>query len=132
VRIAYIKDAAEKGTPVSEQAGSPPGVPRPGYPYPGYFAERVWTCLIAKELGLLPTTKSPQEYVNNGVERLKRLHREFGRKLIPPTPPGNADDYQRKGFAGKAIRNYLKAQDMQIDRPGGATHKYMKTKGARK
>ena len=49
----------------------------------------------------------------------------------PPTP-GNADDYQRKGFAGKAIRNYLKAQDMQIDRPGGATHKYMKTKGARK
>src|SRR5882757_5432436 len=53
---------------------------------PGYFAERVWTCLIAKELGFLPTTKSPQEYANNGVERLKRLHREFGRKLIPPTP----------------------------------------------
>ena len=49
-----------------------------------------------------------------------------------PHTPGNADDYQRKGFAGKAIRNYLKAQDMQIDRPGGATHKYMKTKGARK
>jgi len=86
VRIAYIKDAAEKGTPVSGAGGFPSWCPRPGYPYPGYFAERVWTCLIAKELGFLPTTKSPQEYVNNGVERLKRLHREFGRKLIPPHP----------------------------------------------
>src|SRR5258705_353999 len=121
-----------KGTPAFEPGGFPSRCLRVRDTHtPGFFAEIVWICLIAKELGL-PTTKSPQEYANNGVERLKRLHREFGRKLIPPTPPGNADDYQRKGFAGKAIRNYLKAQDMQIDRPGGATHKYMKTKGARK
>ncbi len=41
--LRIYKDAAEKGTPVSEQAGSPPGVPRPGYPYPA---------ILLKEFGL--------------------------------------------------------------------------------
>jgi hypothetical protein len=40
---------------------------------------------------------------------------------------GNADDYQNKGFAKKAIRNYMETKDLQIDASGGAIHKLMKT-----
>jgi hypothetical protein len=36
-------------------------------PPPRYFCERVWICLIAKDLSLLETTKSPQEYDRTGL-----------------------------------------------------------------
>jgi hypothetical protein len=31
------------------------------------------------------------------------------------TPGGNADGYQKKGFAGKAIRNDMKTKGGEID-----------------
>jgi hypothetical protein len=40
------------------------------YPHLGYFAKRVWICLIAKELTFLATNKSPQQYVRTGVRAL--------------------------------------------------------------
>src|SRR6267154_273098 len=40
---------------------------RGGTTYPGCFVERVWICLIAKELSFFGATKSPQERVNEGV-----------------------------------------------------------------
>ena len=39
-------------------------------PTPGVFGQRVWICLIAKELTLLATTKSPQQYVRKGLRDL--------------------------------------------------------------
>src|ERR1700730_5736595 len=45
----------------------------PGYPYPGCFCERVWICLIVKELNFLPTTKSLQEYERKGLARETEL-----------------------------------------------------------
>jgi len=33
-----------------------------GTPHPGYFAKRVWICLIAKELTFSRVQKSLQEY----------------------------------------------------------------------
>jgi hypothetical protein len=32
---------------------------------------------------------------------------------VHPSPPGNADGYQKKGFAGKAIRKNMKTKDEQ-------------------
>jgi hypothetical protein len=37
-----------------------------GIPHPGCFAQRVWICLIAKELRFGATTKSLQEYMDKG------------------------------------------------------------------
>jgi hypothetical protein len=50
------------------------------------------------------------------------------RKLSPP-PPGNADRYQNKGVAKKAIRKCMKAKVLKIDGVEGAIHKMMKRKG---
>jgi hypothetical protein len=41
---------------------------------------------------------------------------------------GNADVFQNKGVAKKAIHKCLKLKDEQIDARGGAIHKYMKRK----
>jgi hypothetical protein len=43
------------------------------------------------------------------------------------TPPGNADDYENKRVAGKAICKTMKRKELQIDGLGGATHKCVKT-----
>jgi hypothetical protein len=45
---------------------------------------------------------------------------------------GNADLFQNKGLAEKAIRKTMKIQDLQTDGVGGAIHKLMKRKGDRK
>jgi hypothetical protein len=55
----------------------------------------------------------------------------FLQKSDPAKLGGNADDYQNKGVEKKAIRNYMKTKDLQIDPLGGATHKCVKTKGGR-
>ena len=34
---------------------------------------------------------------------------------MSPTPPGNADEYQNKWFAGKAIRKSMKTKAEEID-----------------
>jgi hypothetical protein len=43
------------------------------------------------------------------------------------TPGGNADGYENKRVAGKAIRKTMKIKELQIDGVEGATHKCMKT-----
>jgi hypothetical protein len=55
--------------------------------------------------------------------------RRGGRK---GTPPGNSYEYDYKGLAKKATRKVMKIRDFQIDQPGGAICKFMKTKEAQK
>ena len=43
------------------------------------------------------------------------------------TPPGNADVFENKGVAGKAIGKTMKTKELQIDGVGGATRKCLKT-----
>jgi hypothetical protein len=54
---------------------------------------------------------------------------ESGRK---GTPPGNSYECDYKGLAKKAIRKIMKIRDFQIDPPGGAICKLMKTKEGQK
>jgi len=59
-------------------AGAKLGAEVLGYPHAGCFAERVWICLIAKELTFLVTTKSPQEIGDEG-DRSVRERLTIGR-----------------------------------------------------
>ena len=43
------------------------------------------------------------------------------------TPPGNADDYENKRVAGKAICKTMKGKELQIDQVRGAIRRCMKT-----
>ena len=45
---------------------------------------------------------------------------------------GNADVFENKGVAKKAIHKCLKMRGMQIDGVEGATHKVLKTKESKK
>jgi hypothetical protein len=57
-----------------------------------------------------------------------------GVKLFGVTPPGNADGYQNKRLAGKAIRKVMKIKGIKIDfgwRTRGGIRKVMKTKAPR-
>jgi hypothetical protein len=60
---------------------------RVGIPHPGYFAERVWICLIAKELTFLPATKSLQEYEKNGFA-IEAQRTQSWERSDDPTPRG--------------------------------------------
>jgi hypothetical protein len=51
-----------------------------GYPYPGCFAERVRSCLIAKELSFLSTTKTLQQCVRKGVSQGRAASGEWREK----------------------------------------------------
>jgi hypothetical protein len=53
-------------------------------------------------------------------------------ELFEVAPPGNADGYQNKGLAGKAIRKVMKIKGIKIDvgrQAGKGIRKVMKTKG---
>src|ERR1700732_4263961 len=82
-----------------------------GYtPPPGCFCDRVWICLIAKGLTFLRATKSLQQYENNGFATEPPRTRGLARESEGVTPGGNADGYQNKGVAGKAIRKNMKTK----------------------
>ena len=71
---------------------------RPLHP-PGCFCERVWICLIAKDLTSLEATKSPQEYDGAGLAsaRVRKV-------LMEASMEAQCTQVETLGYAGSARR----------------------------
>ena len=87
---------------------------------------------MGKELSFLATTKSLQQCANKGVgsegRRLTGRRCCVGRARTKKLG-GNADVFENKRVAKRAICKCMKMRGMEIDGVEMATHNYMKVKG---
>ena len=100
-----------------------------GTPHPGCFEKRGWICLIAKELTFLETPKRPQGYDTTGLAALDQVPR--ARREQVAATRGNADGFEKKGFAGKATHKSQKTKDWENGRIA-KTHRVSEERGNEK
>jgi hypothetical protein len=69
--------------------------------------------LKTKDEDLQKWAKRRQPLEKKGFATETQSHKGGLESGVYPTPPGNADGYQNKGLAGKAIRKNMKTKDEQ-------------------